>query len=179
LALAAQVQPRHLQHQRQTALRPSCQQFLQQAAVAAVLILAQVDQVVLAVAVVVTPQVGLVIRLQLLRRKETAAAHLHKAQPTHQQAAAVRLPQAAQVPVALAGTGATEARQALLVQALPIQAAAVARNLQEHEAETVELAAGAMAVLIHARQMTARLHLDQQIWAAAVVVVEIWAAVPR
>ena len=165
------MQPRHLQHQRQTALRPSCQQFLQQAAAVAVLILSQVDQVDQAAAEVVMRQAEQVTHLQLLRRKVTTAAHLHKVRPTLQQAAAVPLPQAAQVPLALAGTAATEARQALLVRALPIQAAAVVRNLQAHEAETVELAAGAMAVLIHARQMTARLHLEQQIWAAAVVVV--------
>ena len=173
------MQPRHLQHQRQTALRPSCQRFLQQAAAAAVLILAQVDQVVLAAAVAATQQAVQAIHLQLLHLKAIAVELLLKVLLTLQQAAAVRLPQAVQVPVALAGTVATEARQALLVQALLIQAAAAARNLQEHEAETVELAAGAMAVLIHARQMTARLHLDQQIWAAAVVVVEILAAVPR
>jgi hypothetical protein len=63
----------------------------------AALILAQDDLAVLAVAVVVTAQVALAILLQLLRRKVTMAAHLHKVRTTLPQAVAVHQPQAAQV----------------------------------------------------------------------------------
>ena len=55
----------------------------------------------------------------------------------------------------------------------------MAHNLQAREAATGELAAVATAVLIHAHQMTARLHLAQQTWAAVAAAVEILAAVPR